>query len=101
MVSVRHIVTTIAAHWSLSAGFLRNEADAEGSTNSGRRLAVARVPSRSPGATPFTIRPRPCAFMAGATAFMRHIAPVRLMAMILSYSSNVMASRFANGMALL
>ncbi|WP_291296886.1 hypothetical protein [Elioraea sp.] len=38
-------MTTIAAQWSLSAGFLRNEADAEGSTNSGRRLAVARVPA--------------------------------------------------------
>src|SRR5205823_3811123 len=33
-----------------------------------------------------TMRPRPCAFMTGATAFIRRIGPVRLMAMILSHS---------------
>jgi hypothetical protein len=54
IVSVRHIVTTMSAQSSLSAGFFRSEVDAERSTNSGRRLAVARVPSSRPGATQLT-----------------------------------------------
>ena len=33
------------------------------------------------------MRPRPCAFMTGATALVRRIGPVRLTAMILSHTS--------------
>ena len=54
MVSVRHIATTMSAQSSLSAGFFSSELEAERSTYSGRRLAVARVPSSSPGATQLT-----------------------------------------------
>jgi hypothetical protein len=38
----------------LSAGFFNSEVAADFSINSGRRLAVARVPSRRPGATQLT-----------------------------------------------
>lgn len=54
IVSVRHIVTTISAQSSLSAALFNNELAAELCTCSGRRFAVARVPSNSPGATQFT-----------------------------------------------
>ena len=54
MVSVRHMVTTMSAQSSLSAAFFRRAPAAERSICSGRRLAVARVPSSSPGATQFT-----------------------------------------------
>src|SRR5258708_40136839 len=54
IVSVRHIVTTMSAQSSLSAGFFRSDVAADRSINSGRRLAVARVPSRRPGATQLT-----------------------------------------------
>src|SRR6266851_345643 len=54
MVSVRHMATTMSAQSSLSAGFFRSELDAERSICSDRRLAVARVPSRRPGATQLT-----------------------------------------------
>src|SRR6202000_2140518 len=49
MVSVRHMVTTMSAQSSLSAGFFSSELDADFSICSERRLAVARVPSRRPG----------------------------------------------------
>ena len=54
MVSVRHMATTMSAQSSLSAAFFRSDPDAERSICSGRRLAVARVPSSSPGATQLT-----------------------------------------------
>src|SRR6185437_1664590 len=54
IVSVRHIVTTMSAQSSLSAAFFSSEEDADFSIMSGRRLAVARVPSNRPGATQFT-----------------------------------------------
>ena len=54
MVSLRHMATTMSAQSSLSAAFLRSEPDAARSICSGRRLDVARVPSRSPGATQLT-----------------------------------------------
>ena len=54
IVSVRHIVTTMSAQSSLSAGFFSSEVVAERSIYSGRRLAVARVPSSRPGATQLT-----------------------------------------------
>ena len=54
MVSVRHIATTMSAQSSLSAAFFRSEPDAERSTCSGLRSAVARVPSSRPGATQLT-----------------------------------------------
>jgi hypothetical protein len=54
MVSVRHIVTTMSARSSLSAGFLSSDVAAEFTICSERRLAVARVPSRRPGATQLT-----------------------------------------------
>ena len=54
MVSVRHIVTTISAQSSLSAGFLSSEVAAEFWICSARRLEVARVPSSRPGATQLT-----------------------------------------------
>jgi hypothetical protein len=54
MVSVRHMLTTMSAQSSLSAARFRSELPAERATCSGRRLAVARVPSSSPGATQLT-----------------------------------------------
>src|SRR5271169_3493771 len=48
-----------------------------------------------------TMRPRPCAFMTGATAFIRRIGPVRLTAMILSHTAIVRLSRSGNGIAML
>jgi hypothetical protein len=47
------------------------------------------------------MRPRPCAFMTGATAFIRRIGPVRFMAMILSHTPIVRVSRSGNGIATL
>ncbi len=54
IVSVRHSVTTMSAQSSLSAGFLSSDVAAPWAMNSGRRLAVARVPSSRPGATQLT-----------------------------------------------
>ena len=54
MVSVRHMVTTMPAQSPSSAGFFSSELGAERSICSGLRLAVARVPSRRPGATQLT-----------------------------------------------
>ena len=48
------MVTTMSAQSSLSAARFSREPAAERSTCSGRRLAVARVPSSNPGATQFT-----------------------------------------------
>ena len=54
IVSVRHIVTTISAQSSLSAARFSSDDAAEFITCSGRKLAVARVPSSNPGATQLT-----------------------------------------------
>ena len=54
MVLVRHIVTTWSATSSLSAALPSSDALRPISTCSGRRFAVARVPSSRPGATQFT-----------------------------------------------
>ena len=54
MVSVRHMVTTMSAQSSLSAAFFSSEPAALRTIISGRRLAVARVPSSRPGATQLT-----------------------------------------------
>ena len=54
IVSVRHIVTTMSAQSSLSAGFFKSDVAAEFWICSGRRLDVARVPSSRPGATQLT-----------------------------------------------
>ena len=54
MVSVRHMVTTMSAQSSLSAGFFNSEPAALRATTSSRRLDVALVPSSRPGATQLT-----------------------------------------------
>jgi hypothetical protein len=48
-----------------------------------------------------TMRPRLWAFMIGATALVRRIGPVRLVAMILFHTSSVRLSRSAKGIEML
>src|SRR5256885_79085 len=59
IVSVRHIVTTMSAQSSLSAGFFSSDVVAERSINSGRRLAGAPVPPPKPRAAPVDKGSRP------------------------------------------
>src|SRR4029077_1859678 len=66
IVLVRHIVTTWSATSSLSAALRSSDALRPVSTCSGRRLAVARVPSSRPGATQFTST-------SGASATAMHL----------------------------
>ena len=60
------MVTTWSAQSSLSAALPSREARRPFSTCSGRRLAVARVPSSRPGATQFTST-------SGASATAMHL----------------------------